>query len=131
MITLNILFSVVFVARKNWHMRVIRKVSPKNLVCILKEERQYQTFLASKIDEFFLDRSMRQPMRDHCTTWECSHHCPHHLSTLLPNLPPCLGWAIVGSELIYCVSDLLNEVPKARIKFWKTPVQFANNSMIF
>ena len=67
-------------------------------------------------------------MRVHCTSGECSH-CLHHLPTLVPKLPPCLGWAIVGSELIYYVSNLLNEFPKARIKFWKTPVHFANNSI--
>ena len=54
--------------------------------------------------------------------------CPHYLPTLVPKLPPCLGWATVGSELIYCMSDLLNEVQKGRMKFSKTPIQFANNS---
>ena len=34
----------------------------------------------------------------------------------------------MGSELIYCVSDLLNEVPKSRIKFLKAPINFASNS---
>ena len=68
-------------------------------------------------------------MRDYYTTWECSHHCPHHFPILVPNLPPCFGWGSVGSKLIYCVSNLLNEVPKAKIKFWKTPVPLGNNSI--
>ena len=65
------------------------------------------------------------------TSRECNHHCPYHLPTLVPELAPCLGWATVGSELIQYVSDLLNEVTRARIKFWKTLVHFANNSINF
>ena len=67
-------------------------------------------------------------MRDHCTSHKCSQHCPYHLPTFVPKLPPCLRWATMGFELIYYVSNLLNEVPKARIKFWKTLVHIVNNS---
>ena len=69
-----------------------------------------------KLTKKNLDQSVRQPMRDHSTSRECSHHCLHHLPTLVPKLPPCLGWVTVEFELIYCLLDLLNEVPKARIK---------------
>ena len=36
----------------------------------------------------------------------------------------------MGSELIYYVSDLLNEVLKGRMKFSKTLVHFADNSNV-
>ena len=77
-----------------------------------------------------LDRSMRQPMRNHCTPRKCSRSCLHHFPTLIPNLLPHIGWAIVGSQCIQCVSDLLNEAPKVRIKLWKTAAYFMYNSTI-
>ena len=71
---------------------------------------------------------MRQPMRNHCTPRKCSRSCPHHFPTLIPNLLPHVGWAIVGSQCIQCVSDLLNEAPKVWIKLWKTAAYFTYNS---
>ena len=76
-----------------------------------------------------LDRSMRQPMRNSCTPRKCSCSCPHHFPTLIPNLLPHVGWAIVGSQCIRCMSNLLNEAPKVRIKLWKTAAYFTYNSI--
>ena len=73
---------------------------------------------------------MRQPMRNHCTPRKYSRSCPHHFSTFIPNLLPHVGWAIVGSQCIQCMSDLLNEAPKVRIKLWKTAAYFTYNSNI-
>ena len=67
-------------------------------------------------------------MRNHCTPRKCSRSCPHHFPTLIPNLLPYVGWAIVGSQCIQCVSDLLNEAPKVQIKLWKTAAYFTYNS---
>ena len=75
-----------------------------------------------------LDPSMRQPMRNHCTPRKCSRSCTHHFPTLIPNLLPHVGWAIMGSQCIQCVSDLLNEALKVRIKLWKTTAYFTYNS---
>ena len=75
-----------------------------------------------------LDRSMRQPISGHCTSRESSHHCPHHLSTYILELLSYLRWATMGSQRIYCISDLLNRVQKVRIKIWSTPVCFPYNS---
>ena len=68
---------------------------------------------------------MRQPIRDHSTLRESSHHCLHHLSTFLPYL----GWITVGSRRNKCVSDLLNLIPKERIKVRKILVYFPYNSI--
>ena len=67
-------------------------------------------------------------MSGHCTSRESGLHCPHHPRTCIPKLLPYLGWAIVGSRCIKCVSDLLNVVPKVRIRFLITLVYFLYNS---
>ena len=77
-----------------------------------------------------LDWSMRQPIRDHCTLRESSHHCPHYFPTRIPMLLPYLGWATVESRRNKCVSNLLNLISKERIKVRKTPVYFPYNSIV-
>ena len=73
---------------------------------------------------------MMQSISDHCTSEECSHHCRHHLPTLIPKLPLGLGWVTARFQLNQCVLDLLNEVTKIKNKIWKTPIHFMYNSIV-
>ena len=74
-------------------IRVIQKVTAKTPICILKEEREHQTFYAPKQGKKKLDPSMRQLMSDHYTSQKSSLHCPHHSPPRIPKLLPYLGRA--------------------------------------
>ena len=106
------------------------KSHPKLQFVYSKRKVSTKLFYAPKRNEKNLDQSMRQPIRDHCTLRESSHHCPHHFPTRIPMLLPYLGWATMASRRNKCVSHLLNLIPKERIKVKKTPVYFLYNSII-
>ena len=135
--TQNLLLSKIWcrlcLTIQTWsRLELYEKSQPKLQFVYSKRKVSTKLFYAPKQDEFFfyVDQSMRQPIRDHCTLRESSHHCPHHFPTRIPMLLPYLRWATVRSGRNKCVSDLLNSIPKERIKVRKTPIYLPYNSIM-